>query len=155
MLTGISKKSSSWAETRTAQFSWKDIFTQLLTRGGCQWWLLTCPAFWYWPSPASPGSAGAGYHHHKQTPSLTHGQGHSLFPRAALPAGTALEKRKPKLIFKWENTSHKQPQVTWLIPYTDQSLRNSQSQGEEKVTGWGKQPEKDASKEKFPLLLSC
>lgn len=49
---------------------------------------LTGPAFWWWLSPASPGSAAAERRRHRGLPSPGRGPGRYLCPEAARRAGT-------------------------------------------------------------------
>lgn len=54
---------------------------------------LTGPASWWWPSPASPGSAAAERRRHRGLPSPGHEPGRYRCPEAARRAGT-VERRK-------------------------------------------------------------
>lgn len=55
--------------------------------------LLTGPASWWWPFPASPGSAAAECHHHTGCPSPGPVPGHYQFPVAGHPADTTEERQ--------------------------------------------------------------
>lgn len=55
--------------------------------------MLTGPASWWWPFPASPGSAAAGCHRRTGCPSPALAPGHCRSPGAGRPAGTAGEGR--------------------------------------------------------------
>lgn len=59
---------------------------------------LTDPAFWWWLSPASPGSVGAERHRRRGRPSPEREPGRYLCPEAARPADTTDTWRNEKLM---------------------------------------------------------
>lgn len=69
----------------------------------------TCPAFWWWLSPASPGSAAAERRRHRGLPSPEHEPGRYLFPEAARPAGTAERKQRQSFF----NMTKKKQKKLW------------------------------------------